>query len=124
MYKGVIIEESLKNKAILKAATILNTEVEKVTRAHRTPWLKKWTMHQVGVDDDIIEEFSENISRALDPKHASSWYADLRNASFHYIIFRDRVFKVNRRSKVKNKYALAVTYGTSIGIPKHQLDFV
>ena len=36
-YKGTIIEESLKNKEVLKDLDIVNTKVEAITERHRTP---------------------------------------------------------------------------------------
>lgn len=44
-YTGVIIEESLKDKAVLNQVSIVNTKVEPVTKHHKTPWLKQWTLH-------------------------------------------------------------------------------
>lgn len=37
-YKGIIIEESLQNKDILKDVRIVSTKVEKVTEKHTTPF--------------------------------------------------------------------------------------
>ncbi|MBI2021543.1 hypothetical protein HYS93_01520 [Candidatus Daviesbacteria bacterium] len=45
-FKGVVIEESLKDTSVLKEAKILSTKVELVTKKHKTPWLKKWTDEQ------------------------------------------------------------------------------
>lgn len=42
-YQGVIIEESLENKDILKDVKISDTKVEKVVEEHKTPWIKQWT---------------------------------------------------------------------------------
>ncbi len=44
-FKGVIIEESLENKQVLKKTKITETEVEAVTEKHKTPWIKQWTLH-------------------------------------------------------------------------------
>ena len=48
-YKGVIIEESLENKDILKDVKILETKVEEVVEEHKTPWIKQWTLHTVEI---------------------------------------------------------------------------
>jgi hypothetical protein len=40
-YQGVIIEESLENKEVLKKVKIVSTKVEKVTNEHQTPWLSR-----------------------------------------------------------------------------------
>lgn len=38
-YKGVIIEESLKDKSVLDKVKILRTKEEPVTEGDQTPWL-------------------------------------------------------------------------------------
>lgn len=50
-YQGVIIEESLEDKGILKDVRILSTEVELVTEEHETPRLKQWTLHTIEVPE-------------------------------------------------------------------------
>ena len=40
-YKGVIIEESLENKDILKDIKIISTKIEPVQEKHKTPWVKQ-----------------------------------------------------------------------------------
>jgi len=61
------------------------------------------------------------LSRAIDPKHGGAWYADFKNDNTHYIIFLNKVFKVDR--KKGNGYAQVKEYGLKLGIPDYQLDF-
>lgn len=119
-YKGVIIKESLENKGVLNDIVILSTKVEAVTEKHKTPWLKQWTLHAVEIPENRADETAEKISKSLDLEHGGSWYADFRNDKFHYVIFRDKVFKVDLRDP---KYKDAMKYGISLGIPWYQLDF-
>ena len=118
-FKGVIITESLENQDILQKIKILETRVVKVTEKHKTPWIKQWTLHTVEILESQSDEVSEELSRALDSKH--NWYIDYKNDDFHYIIFRDKIFKVNR-SELK-QYKEVVEYGLLLGIPDYQLDF-
>jgi len=118
-YKGVIIEESLEDKDILKDVVILETKIESVTKEHKTPWIKQWTLHTVEVIENRAGEIVEKISQALDSEH--NWYADFKNNEFHYIIFRNKVFKIDRSRP--EEYKKAVDYGVSLGIPDYQLDF-
>jgi len=118
-YQGIIIEESLEDKDVLKDVEILETNVETVTEKHKTPWLKQWTLHTVEIPEDTVGEIVEKISKSLDREH--SWYADFKNPETHYIIFRDKVFKVNRNKK--EEYDEVIKYGVSLGIPDYQLDF-
>ncbi len=131
-YKGVIIYESLENKDVLKDVAILSTKVEEVTEKHQTPHLKQWTLHTVEIPEDRParrspdgkrdegggEEIAEKVSQALDSQHA--WYADFKNDKFHYVIFRNKVFKIDLQNP---KYREAMEYGISLGIPWYQLDF-
>lgn len=117
-YKGVIIEESLENRDILKDVAILSTKVEEVTERHKTPWLKQWTLHTVEVPESKGKEIAKELRQALDSEHA--WYADFKNEKFHYVIFRNKVFKVDLQNP---KYREAMEYGVSLGIPWYQLDF-
>ena len=94
MYKGIIIEESLSDSLVLKDVKIVKTDVKPVT---------------------------EKLGRAIDEAHASSWYADLKNDTTHYVIFSHKVFKIDRSRKAE--YDAATAYGMSIGIPEYQLDF-
>jgi len=119
-YKGVIIEESLENKDILKKdVKILETKVEEVTEEHKTPWIKQWTLHTVEIPENQAKNVAEKISRALDSEH--DWYADYKNDTHHYIIFRNKIFFVDQQSK--EQYDEAKKYGISLGIPEYQVDF-
>jgi len=119
-YKGVVIEESLEDKNILKDVKILETKVEEVTEEHKTPWIKQWTLHTVEVPENQAGSVAEKISKALDSQH--DWYADFKNNTHHYIIFRDKVFYIDRKSK--EQYEKAKHYGISLGISEYQVDFV
>lgn len=119
VFKGVIIEESLEKVDVLRDIKILHTKVEAVTDEHQTPWVKQWTLHTVEIPEDHVESVAKKVSQSLDPKH--SWYADVKNDDTHFVIFRDKVFKVDRSKK--EHYQEAVKYGLSLGIPDYQLDF-
>ena len=118
-YKGVIIEESLENQDTLRGIMILSTKVEQVTEEHHTPHLKQWTLHTVEVPEDRGEGIAQKVSQSMDSQH--TWYADFKNEKFHYIIFRNKVFKVSRSKP--EQYKPVTEYGVSLGIPDYQLDF-
>lgn len=119
MYYGTIIEESLEDKEVLRDVEITKTEVEQVTEEHKTPWIKQWTLHSVEIADGAAAQTAERISKSLDHKH--NWYADYKNDKTHFIIFRDKIFKINTHSE--EQYAVAKKYGISLGIPEYQVDF-
>ncbi|MEK6845453.1 MAG: hypothetical protein AABY26_01735 [Nanoarchaeota archaeon] len=118
-FVGVIIEESLEKKEVLKKVKILKTKIEKVTEKHKTTWIKQWTLHTVEIAENQADTVAKDLSRSLDSKH--NWYADFKNNSHHYIIFRNKVFFIERRSK--EQYDRAKKYGISLGIPEYQVDF-
>ena len=117
-YIGVIIEESLYKTDVLNKTTILKTDISIVTEKHKTPWLKKWTLHTIEVDESNADQLSKMISESLDTKE--EWYADFRNNDFHYVIFRDKIFKIDRSRS--EEYAKVKEYGISKGIPDYQMD--
>ena len=120
-YQGVIIEESLENKEVLKKIKIISTKVEPITEEHKTPWLLRWTLYTVEISDNMAKEIAEKISKSLDRDHGGSWYADFKNDTHHYIIFRDKIFCIDRKNK--EQYDEAKRYGISLGIPEYQVDF-
>ena len=121
-YNGTIIEESLSDISVLDDLKIIGTTVEKVEESHQTPWLKQWTLHTIEVPENTASAYAEKLSHCLEEEHNSSWYIDFKNDQFHYIIFPNKVFKVNRNNK--EEYDLVKKFGGSLGIPDHQLDFV
>ncbi len=118
-FVGVIIEESLFDKQILKKLKIIKTNVVKVTEKHKTPWLSQWTLHTVEVPAEDVEKTSEEIRLALDKLH--NWYADYKTKDTHIIVFRGKIFKIDRKSK--EQYNEAKNYGISLGIPAYQVNF-
>lgn len=120
-FTGVIIEESLENKSILRKVKIIKTKTEKVTEEHKTPWIKRWTLHTVEIPENRADKIANELSKSLDSKRVHAWYADFKNNKCHYIIFRNKIFFIDRTSK--EQYDKARKYGISLGIPKHQVDF-
>ena len=95
--------------------------VEKVIEKHKTSWLKQWTLHTVSIDSDQADEIAEEIAKSLDYSHGSAWYADFKNDKTHYVIYKDKIFKINRNEVAE--YQTATDYGISLGIPSYQVDF-
>ena len=79
------------------------------------------TLHTVEVPEDKVESVAKKLSVCIDDNHKNSWYIDFKNDRLHYIIFRNKVFKVNLSKK--DPYGDAIKYGISLGIPDSQLDF-
>lgn len=118
-FTGIIIEESLDDVNILKKVDTIDTKIEEVTENHNTPWIKKWTLHSIEILPENADEIAREISNSLDKEHP--WYADFRNDLFHYIIFPNKVFKIDRSKE--EEYSDVTKYGITIGIADYQLDF-
>lgn len=61
----------------------------------------------------------KKISEALESEHP--WYADFKNRTTHFIIFKNKIFKIDRKSE--QQYDEAKNYGIALGIPPYQVDF-
>ena len=122
-YKGVIIEESLDSKDVLRDILIIKTKIEKVTEEHKTPHLKQWTLHTIEILESKSDSFAQLLGKSLrGGTPGDNRYADFKNDQYHYIIYRDKVFKVDLKNPVL--YKSAKEYGISLGIPEYQVDFV
>lgn len=119
-YTGVIIEESLADKAVLSQVKIVSTKVEPITDKHKTPWLQQWTLHTVEIPSDQAQAVAELLSHSLETSH-TAWYADFKTETHHYIIFPGKVFFIDRTKKVE--YDAATAHGISLGIPDYQVNF-
>ncbi len=120
MYRGEIIEESLRDRSVLDSVRIISAEIEAVTSEHRTPWLQQWTIDTVEIEDGAIKAFVRKLQKAIETEH-SSWFADFKGAQDHYIVFPGKIFFIDHRRN--DTYTEAVAYGVALGIPKHQIGF-
>lgn len=118
-FAGIIIEESLTDKTVLEMVNIVSTEVEPVTAGHKTPWVNQWTMHKVMIPAERAEAVANQLLDALDKQH--DWYADFKNDQIHYIVYQDKVFKIDRSKP--EQYEAATRHGIARGIPAYQVDF-
>jgi hypothetical protein len=119
-FRGTIIKESLSNRDILNHIKIISTEIEEVTDKHQTPWVRQWTLYTVEIPESEARSVAEEIESSIDIAH-DSWYVDYRNDNHHYIIYSNKIFYIDRRSK--EQYDEARRYGISLGIPEYQVNF-
>ena len=118
-YKGTIIEESLKDRAVLEELEIVSTNTLEVTEPFQTPWLSQWTIHSVEIQPEKADETAELLRKSLEDEH--DWYADFNNGATFYVVFRNKVFTYSQDDKEGREEA--VRHGLSLGIPDYQLDF-
>lgn len=118
-YIGSIVEESLSNLDILKEIEITDQSIEKVSERDNTPWLDKWTIDTVKIKEDKSEELANKLSKVIDTKHCNDWYCDFKNDNYHYVIFKDKVFKLKRGKKTD--YETMQEYASKVGLIKEQM---
>jgi len=113
-YRGIIIKESLTKPEVLGLVEILSQHAVDEGSAD------VWNMCKVQVAEEEIEDFTEKISKVLDPK--ISWYCHFYNEDPNdpmiYVVFFEKVFFVEKDDPHE-----AVEYGLSLGIAYEQLDF-
>ena len=118
-YKGVIVEESLSDTSILSSIEILNQSIEKVSDRDGTPWLEKWTIDTVLISEEKIEELTTKLSELIDTEHCNDWFCDFKNDKYHYIVFSNKVFKLNRNNK--EDYKKMQEYAYKIGLNENNM---
>jgi len=104
-YSGCIIDESIKNKSILDEFKIIDKSDD------------DGAIYIVEIDDSKINDIVPKVMHAMVEEKV--WYCDLKNYDYHYIIYNDKVFKVNR--DYGEQYEEAKKYGLKRGIPECQL---
>ncbi len=104
-YTGCLIEESLKDKSILKEFIITDTVID------------DGVSYIVETDESKIDEIVTRLQAAM--VDAPQWYCDLKCCDYHYIIFNDRIFKVDR--DYPEQYEDAKEYGLKRNIPAEYL---
>lgn len=104
-YSGCIIEESLKDKSILDSFTITDTIDD------------DGIMYIVEIDENQIEKIIPKIKNAMVDEII--WYVDLKNNDYHYFVFNDKTFIVDRN--FPSQYEEVKEYGLKRGIPEEQL---
>lgn len=104
-YSGCIIDESIKDKSVINEFKI----VEKIDD-DGIMWL-------VEIDEDKINYILPKLQASM--VDSPIWYCDLKCEDWHYIIFNDKIFRVNR--DCPEQYEETRQYGLNRGIPDEQL---
>jgi len=103
IYKGIIIEESLEDKNLVKKMQILDTKIAGT-----------WTIHTILISKSDIEGLASYIKQG-------PWYAHFWHGNEVLAIFRDKIFKFKHNEP--KTWRDTIGHGISIGIPSQQLNF-
>ncbi len=117
---GILIAESISKGSPLEGVTL---QVHKVSRGDvgevKAGQPLTWTFIEFTVEDQVVADLVEALSRSLDPK--GGWYCDIRTTEETFVIFTRQVFRYARGDRQGRDEAEA--YGRSVGVPEAQLDW-
>lgn len=105
IYSGCIIKESIKDISILDEFNIIETKDE------------DGIMYIVEINDNKIDDIIPKLKETMVDEPI--WYIDLKNYDYHYIIYNDKIFKVDRN--YPQQYEEAKKYGLKRGILEEYL---
>lgn len=106
VWRGVIIEESLEDKSLLKLVKIVKT---KKSRLEGEEEKGVWHFHAVDVEDKDLEKFLEKAKGAVRPK----WWIHVVNGNEMWIILRGKIFRHKRgdTASLKEIWDYAASWG-------------
>jgi len=112
MWNGVIVEESLGDKAVLKKVKIVKTKesFDDVTQMD-------WRIHTVEVEDKNIEAVVKLGSKCI----TNGWWMDFRKGNEAFIVFKNKFFKITKDDSTNQKKARE--YAISVGVDPRQAEF-
>ena len=116
-FHGLLLKESLRDVTILGRFQIEREEQWNASRVtDEQP--KQWTAVFFGGNATDANRIAETLSESLKER---GWYANLSTSTEEFVIFPYRVFRYRKGDvqAVRN----ARTYGKSLGIPEHQLNW-
>jgi hypothetical protein len=103
-YKGIVIEESLRDNKIINRLNIEKVEISRELR---------WHMYTVRISKREID----GLKKTIRPK----WYMHFWKGKKIIAIFKDKKFEFNVDDERRRRTVIG--YGMSLGIPEEQLDF-
>jgi hypothetical protein len=121
MISGSLIAESLRPGVPFTPEGI---EITKVTRLDVSDSVaptqpKAWTIIEFTGARADADALARELAACLSPE--GGWYADFRAGDDHVVVFADRIFRYRRGDHAVRDEA--VSYGRSVGVPAHQLDW-
>ena len=117
MVSGCIIVESLRVGTLLEVGGLRMTRLSRqdVSSGATPAQPTVWTLVNFEADDAVADELAASLLAE------GGWYADFRVGDDHVVVFADKVFRY-RRGDLAGR-GEATTYGASVGVPPHQLDW-
>jgi len=114
VWRGVIIEESLNGKSLLKLAKIVETEKSILENEAETGVL---TFHKIEVPDKTKDAFLKMARTSI----KDNFYIHICKSGVMIVIYRNKIFEFSKNEIEKINEARE--YGASRGILREQLEF-
>ncbi len=117
VYRGVIIEESLLDRAPLATITIVHSKRFDITDpTEGQPPV--WTVTDFEVDDARAADLAAALASSLSP---GPWYIDYNNGDHTFVVFASRVFGYERGDTATLEQARQ--HAVAVGVPASQIDW-
>ncbi len=117
MYRGVIIEESLVDRAPLAAITVVHSKrFDIADPAEGQPAV--WTVTDFEVDDARAAALAGALASSLS---SGPWYVDFNNGNHSFVVFAGRVFSYERGDAATLEQARQ--HAVAVGVPASQIDW-
>lgn len=113
-WRGVIIEESLNDKSLLKLAKIIETEKATLENEKEAGVL---TFHKIEVPDAKKQEFL-NLARS---SIKGKFYLHICKGGIMFVVYKNKVFEFSKKEVAK--IIEARDYGAAHGILREQMEF-
>lgn len=117
MFKGLLIKESLRDRAVLDRLTITKEEswdIENPAEGQSPVWHVAW----FEILDDQIDAMTKNLSASLAD---GKWFLEISNDEQMIVVFPGKIFSYQKGDAAARQEA--VGYGRTLGIPVQQLDW-
>ncbi len=114
MWRGVIIEESLEDKSLLKLAKIVETKKSTFESEKEAGTL---TFHKIELPDIEKEEFLNAARKAIKDR----FYLHLCKGGVMIVVYQNKSFEFSKKDT--DKINEAREYGAAHGILREQLGF-
>jgi predicted SnoaL-like aldol condensation-catalyzing enzyme len=114
--QGLLLKESLADDSPLDLVQILSTNLFRINNTV-PPQPRWWTEVRFQADVEHANEILQRFSDRLQP----GWYLHCWTDSHIFVAFPGKVFTYARGDETARDEA--ITYGLSVGVPRHQLDW-
>ena len=113
-WNGILIAESLRDPTLINGMAVSRAHItQPVQDSYHSDSPIRWHLYWVSLTEGEIGQLQSQLEHG--------WYAHFWNQDQILVLYKDKLFKMNKRSK--STWKPAIEHGLGMGIPKEQLDF-